>query len=299
MRRCGGSLCVRCGQCGSGPVTTGGVLRGLVLSCHPIPTLAVTAISAGLAALAGLSPGRIVLLVGAVLAGQLSIGWSNDAIDAARDRVSERTDKPVASGAVSTRLIAVAAGIALLVAVVLSLALGLLPGLASLTVIACGWLYNLGLKASVFSFVPYAIAFGTLPAIATLSLPQPEWPAIWAVLAGALFGVSAHLANVLPDLDDDEQTGVRGLPHRLGQRATAVACPVLLGAAALVILFGAAQATGPEGWRWVAAVVLLVVTGAGVLVGLARPAGRALFLLVIAVALSAIVLFAVSGQSLS
>jgi len=281
------------------PAHSAGLVRGLALSCHPVPTIAVTAISAGLAALAGLSPARGALVVAAVFAGQLSIGWSNDAIDAARDRATRRSDKPVAQGAVSTRTVGIAAGVALAIAVVLSLALGPLPGLASLAVVACGWLYNLGLKATVFSFVPYAIAFGTLPAIATLALPQPELPATWAVLAGALFGVSAHLANVLPDLDDDEQTGVRGLPHRLGQRATAVACPVLLGAAALVILFGAAPATGAEGWRWVAAAVLLVVAGAGILVGLARPAGRVLFLLVIAVALSAIVLFAVSGQSLS
>ena len=270
-----------------------------MLSCHPIPTLAVSAISAGLAALAGLSPVRSVLLVAAVFAGQLSIGWSNDAIDAARDRASQRADKPVASGAVSLRVVAVAAGIALLLAVALSLALGLLPGLAALTVVACGWLYNLGLKATVFSFLPYAIAFGTLPAIATLALPQPEWPAGWAVLAGAFFGVSAHLANVLPDLDDDLQTGVRGLPHRLGQRATAVGCPVLLVAAALVILFGAAPATGPEAWRWVAAGVLVLVAGAALVVAVTRPASRALFLIVIVVALSAIILFAVSGQSLT
>ena len=127
---------------------------------------------------------------------------------------------------------------------VLSLALGWQPGLASLTVVACGWLYNLGLKATVFSFVPYAIAFGILPAVATLALPDPVWPAPWAMVAGALFGVSAHLANVLPDLDDDVETGVRGLPHRIGARATAVACPVLLGAASLVILLGTSGGSG-------------------------------------------------------
>ena len=281
------------------PAPATGVIRALALSCHPIPSLAVTAISAGLAALAGLSPARAALLVAAVFAGQLSIGWSNDAIDAARDRVSERADKPVASGAVSPRLVAVAAGVALVVAIVLSLALGLLPGLASLTVVACGWLYNLGLKGTVFSFVPYAIAFGTLPAIATLALPQPVWPAPWAVLAGALFGVSAHLANVLPDLDDDLQTGVRGLPHRLGRQATAVACPVLLGAAALVILFGTAAAGGPEPWRWPAAVLLLGVCSVGVVIAVRRPTSRALFLIVIVVALSSIVLFGFGGQSLS
>ncbi len=281
------------------PVTAAALVRGLALSCHPLPTVAVTAISAGLAALAGLSPARGALLVAAVFAGQLSIGWSNDAIDAARDRATHRSDKPVAQGAVSTRTVGIAAGVALAIAVVLSLALGPLPGLASLAVVACGWLYNLGLKATVFSFVPYAIAFGMLPAVATLALPEPVWPAPWAMVAGALFGVSAHLANVLPDLDDDLDTGVRGLPHRIGARATAVACPVLLGAASLVILFGTAGPGGPGPWRFVAAAGLVALAGAGVVVALRRPKSRALFVIVIAAAIIAVVLFAVSGQSLT
>lgn len=286
---------------GSGPVTAspGAVARALALSCHPVPTLAVTAISAGLAALAGLSFWRAVLLVLAVFAGQLSIGWSNDAIDASRDRATARTDKPVASGAVSSRTVGIAAAVALLAAVVLSLALGWQPGLAALTVVACGWLYNLGLKATVFSFVPYAIAFGALPAVATLALPEPVWPAPWAMIAGALFGVSAHLANVLPDLDDDLDTGVRGLPHRIGARATAVACPVLLGAASVVILIGGAGPGGSVPWRWVAAGVLLVLVAVGVAVAVRRPRSRALFLLVIVAAVIALGLFAVSGNGIT
>src|SRR6476659_10155195 len=114
------------------PASPAALVRGLALSCHPLPTVAVTAISAGLAALAGLSPARGALLVAAVFAGQLSIGWSNDAIDAARDRGNPRTGQPVAQGAVSTRTVGIAAGVALAIAVVLSLALGPLPGLASL-----------------------------------------------------------------------------------------------------------------------------------------------------------------------
>jgi len=278
----------------------GGVGRALVLSCHPLPTVAVPAISACLAALAGLSIGRAALLIAAVFAGQLSIGWSNDAIDAARDRASSRTDKPVALGAVTPRVVGVAAGVALVVAIVLSLLLGILPGLAALTVVACGWLYNLGLKATAFSFVPYAIAFGILPAVATLALPVPAWPAPWAMIAGALFGVAAHLANVLPDLDDDLQSGVRGLPQRLGTRVTAVACPMLLGVASLTILAGTAVAgQGTQWWRWVVAVGLVLLVGAGVLIGIRRPKSRALFVIVIVAAIVAIALFARSGQSLT
>src|SRR6476469_11201863 len=112
------------------PASPAALVRGLALSCHPLPTLAVTAISAGLAALAGLSLARGGLVVAAVFAGQLSIGWSNDAIDATRDRATHRSDKPVAQGAVSTRVVGWAAGLALLAAIVLSFALGRQPGLA-------------------------------------------------------------------------------------------------------------------------------------------------------------------------
>ena len=150
----------------------------LALSCHPLPTIAVTAISAGLAALAGLSPGR-----GGAAGGR---GVRRPAVHRLvqrrhrrRPRSGQRADRQ--TGCQRRRV--PAAGrrsrpvSRCVVAVVLSLALGWLPGLASLTVVACGWLYNLGLKATVFSFVPYAIAFGILPAVATLALPGPDWPA--------------------------------------------------------------------------------------------------------------------------
>ena len=64
------------------------LIRALALSCHPIPSVAVTAISAGLVALADLPIGRGALVTGAVFTGQLSIGWSNDYLDAERDRAA-------------------------------------------------------------------------------------------------------------------------------------------------------------------------------------------------------------------
>jgi hypothetical protein len=64
-----------------------------------------------------------------------------------------------------------------------------------------------------------------------------------------------------------------------------------------VILFGTA---GPgEPWRWVAAVGLILLAGAGVVVGLRQPKSRALFVIVIVAAVAAVLLFAVSGQSLT
>jgi len=56
-----------------------------------------------------------------------------------------------------------------------------------------------------------------------------------------LLGISAHFANALPDLLDDAETGVRGLPQILGPRASGlVTAATLLGATVLIAVFGAA-----------------------------------------------------------
>lgn len=294
------------GAQGSGGGARGGrgLLAGLARSCHPAPTLAVTAISAGLAALAGVALGRGVLLTAAVLTGQLSIGWSNDRIDAARDRAVHRPDKPLAAGAVPAGAVSAAALVSLLATVGLSLALGLPAGLSALTVTACGWLYNAGLKATAGSFLPYAIAFGVLPAVATRALPGHPWPAPWAMAAGALLGVSAHFANVLPDLAEDAATGVRGLPHRLGARGTAVGGSTLLWLASMVILFGGGSAgreTTPGGsvGRWAAAGLLTALAAAGALTGWRRPSSRVLFPAILVIAAADVALFAAFGWRLT
>src|SRR5450759_3765895 len=142
------------------------LIRALVLSCHPIPSVAVTAISAGLVALAHLTLGRGALVTVAVFTGQLAIGWSNDYLDAERDRAVLRSDKPVANGAMEPRVAGIAAVVALIVTFALSAALGWPGGAAALAIVLCAWAYNLGLKATVLSWLPYAIAFGMLPAVA-------------------------------------------------------------------------------------------------------------------------------------
>lgn len=280
---------------GNAPALT--LLRGLVSSCHPIPTVAVTAISCALAALADNSALRVAMVTAAVFAGQLSIGWSNDAIDAERDRRSQRADKPVATGAVPLAVVARAGGFALVLAIALSAVLGPPAGGAALLIVAAGWAYNAGLKATFWSWVPYAIAFGSLPAVATLARPDHAFPAAWAVAAGASLGVAAHLANVAPDLADDLATGVRGLPHRLGQRGTSVLGPALLAAAGVVVFVGA----GPAHSRWrlaTLAVSLCAAAAAAVIATRGQP-GRRYFLVTLAAAGLDVVLFGLSGHRLS
>jgi 4-hydroxybenzoate polyprenyltransferase len=216
------------------------LLRGLVAACHPVPGLVVSLVAVVLAAGAGLGAGQVVLLGAAVFTGQLSIGWSNDWIDAARDRAAGRTDKPVAAGTVPAAVIAVAASIALVATIVLSSLLGAAPAAALLIGVAAAWAYNLGLKATIFSGATYLLAFGALPVAPYVALPGQPWPPWWIPAVSALLGFGAHFANVLPDLRADAETGVQGLPHRLGPRTGVIVMAVALAAAS--VLLGVAPA---------------------------------------------------------
>lgn len=254
------------------------------------------ALSAGLAALADLPLGRAVLVTAAVFTGQLSIGWSNDYLDAERDRAAHRSDKPVAAGAVTPRVARTAAVVALILTLALSAVLGWPGGAAALVIVLCGWLYNLGLKATVLSWLPYAIAFGTLPAVATLSASPSRWPMAWALTAGALLGVAAHLANVLPDLHEDVATGVRGLPHRLGEKATALTGAAILLVVSAVILFGPGGQPGP--WRWAGFVTAVLVAGTATLSAYRDPSSRRFFVATILIAALDLLFFALQDTRL-
>jgi 4-hydroxybenzoate polyprenyltransferase len=236
--------------------------RALVLATHPAPAFAVTVVATLLAVAAGVPPGRVVLLCAAVLAGQASIGWSNDWLDADRDRAVGRSDKPVVQGGVRPEVLRSAALGAAVVAVVVSLVLGLAPGVLLLTLVGSGWAYNAGLKRTVASGLGYVVGFGALPAGVVAAAPGTPAAPWWLVAAGAALGGAAHLANVAPDLEDDAATGVRGLPHRLGPRVSALVGALLLGGASLALVVGPEGPPTAAGWTVLAVAVPAVVLAA-------------------------------------
>jgi len=265
--------------------------HGLVRACHPEPTVAVTGVSVALAAAVGRGPGGAAAVGAAVLAGQLSVGWSNDYFDRHRDVRIGRADKPVAVGTVSPAVIRAAIAVAVLAVGPLSLLSGPVAGALHLGAVGSAWSYNLRLKATALSVVPYAVSFGLLPAFVTAGLAGR--PVVgWLVAAGALLGSGAHFANVLPDLDDDLRTGVRGLPHRLGAGPSRLAAAVLLLAASVVL------ASGPPGQAGVLGLGAVAVAGVvglgGLLVG-RRPGSHAAFRAVLIIAAVDVVLLLVSG----
>lgn len=281
--------------------TTRRTARGLVSAAHPGPTAAVTAIMTALAAAAGRGAGAAWVGL-AVLAGQLSVGWSNDYLDRHRDRRAGRLAKPVAAGALSARLLGAGAVVALVAAAGLSFASGWRAALAHLVGVTSAWAYNLGVKRTSASPLPYVLAFGLLPAFVTLGLPGHPWPAWWAVSAAALLGTAAHFTNVLPDIADDIAAGVRGLPHRLGDRRARLVSAGALGSASLLLIFAPADAPGgalgPVGSGLVTAAVVAAVA----LVGAPSRAGaraRHAFAITVALALIDVTLLVALGTNIT
>ena len=270
--------------------TPDGNAAELLRASHPGPSAAVTLLTAGLAAAVGHSSASGILVTAAVLTGQLSIGWSNDLVDADRDRLVGRQDKPAATGSLSIRVLRAATAAAVVATVVLSLLCGLRSGLLHLVLlVGSGWAYNLGLKRTALSPLPYAVAFGALPSVVTLALAAPRVAPLWMTVTGALLGVAAHFLNVLPDLADDASTGVLGAPHRLGEAPTRVLALTLLTAGTVVAVVGPGR---PPLWAGLGAGACVVLGVVG-----AWSRGRLPFVIGATIALVDVVMLVVRGRA--
>lgn len=243
------------------------VVPALLRAAHLGPTLAVTTIAALLALTFGLPAQRAVVVTLAVFAGQLTIGWGNDLLDLHRDRGAARADKPLVTGQLAPSLVRRAMLGAAAVCVALSLLVGWRSAMTHLLLaVGSAHLYNLGLKATSWSWLPYAVAFGASPAVVSLADSPPQWPPLWIVGAAAALGVAAHFLNTLLDLEDDAATGVRGLPHRLGARWSRIIATTLLVVASAVVIL--APSGAPAMWNAmafavVAALAILALLGTG------------------------------------
>ena len=191
-------------------------IRGFLEATHFGPTVLVVTISFLLSRFQYSVTDSLRIAV-AILAGQCVVGWTNDLIDLPLDRAAGRSKKPLVSGKIKVEQLKPAIFIALFLALLLSL-IGPL-GLKGTLVHALGLLsatsYNLKLKKTSLSFLPYVFSFGSLPWAIYLS--AGKHPPLWLVLGFIFISSAFHFLNVLKDLDADIAQGVLGLPQRVGR----------------------------------------------------------------------------------
>ena len=244
---------------------------------HAAPAAAVVGVgmACGLLASRGqVQPGRLALLAVVLAGNQYAAGALNDAVDAPADRAAGRAGKPILEGWISRRAAARLAVVAGGVSLVAAAGLGPVPALLAAVALACAWGYDLALKGTALSWLPFAVAVPLVPLIgyaAAGRLPRVLW---WAWPVGGLLALAVHLADALPDVAADRAAGVRGLAARLGvRRAAALAAGAY---AAGLVLAGASGAAGGDGRAAALGAGLAAAAGGAALLAGARggPAGR-------------------------
>ena len=240
---------------------------------HPFPSTLDAVLTGVVAGLAGGRLDVVVRLALAMLVIQAAIGATNDIVDTPADR-AVKPGKPIAAGLVSelaARRIA-AAGLVtglLLAASVSIAALGL-----ALAGSAVGIAYDLRLKGTAASWLPFAVGipllplFGWIGAAGTLPVPILVLGAL-AVPAGAAIAV----ANSLPDLERDAAAGVASAATALGKARAARVIAILQGVVAVAAIgsFALLQDGGRVG---VPAGAVGLVTSCAVLVAGVALSGR-------------------------
>lgn len=194
-------------------------LAGVLRMTHFFPNVMVLTATLVLELVASrgtLEAGRLLTVWLVVLCGHCAIGITNDYLDRERDAIAQPY-KPIPSGLVSavfTRNLIIGL---LLAEAVLAVTLGIGPALLALVATASGMLYNIYLKDSYLSWVPYLLSFTTLPLFIWAGLHQFEARLLWMYPPATLLFIGVNLANSLPDITSDQNFHQsKGLGHLLG-----------------------------------------------------------------------------------
>ena len=208
--------------------------KGLRQASHFGPTLIVTAIAFGFGTYYWWE-GPAYVIAFTVATGQLIVGWSNDLYDFKDDLAHGRTNKPLVSGLITKQYLQKWLRFMVPFSFLANLLgpLGIKGGLVYMLGVAFGVAYNLYFKFSALSPLPYAVAFAALPS--SIAMSRDITPPLWMLLGGAIFGMAAHFINVIKDMEQDQVSGIQGLPQRLGTKRSVIAAITLIALGVLAL----------------------------------------------------------------
>jgi 4-hydroxybenzoate polyprenyltransferase len=234
---------------------------------HPIPSLLTTLAAVGFAMIFGIGIGdtRLRWIAAIMLLVQFSISALNEWADADLDRQAGRR-RPIPLGLVSPST-------ALTVAVLCAVGAFLLSTLANFGTVAlllvgiglaCGWVYDLRLKRTPLSFLPFAVAFPLMPFWIGLLAGRPASSLGILFLGGSPLATAIHLADAIPDRDRDQAAGLKTLAVALGRGGGELVAVglLLIGTMVSIVLILRRGATS------VAALSLIAVVATGLVVGI-------------------------------
>lgn len=202
------------------------VIHAYLVLPHAVPILVVMATTAGFIAIfagAATAPWRIAAILLAMLAGQIAIGAVNELVDAERDAIS-KPSKPIPAGLVSRSSARAIAATSLLCMIVVAALLGWTPLLLCALGTGCGLAYDLWLKPTIWSWLPYFVALPLLPIWVATALGAFDARLLLLYPLGAIATLGVHLSQSLPDIAGDRAAGLVNLSSRLSERRAIALC---------------------------------------------------------------------------
>ena len=242
-------------------------LGGAIRLVHPFPSLLDGAVVALIATVAGARPDDALRIGLSMTALQAGIGALNDVVDAPHD-AGRKPGKPIPAGLVGRGVGAGIAGSAAVIGLALAVPSGADLAALGVLVLGIGAAYDLRLKGTAGSWIPFAAGVPLLPVYAWLGATG-GLPVVFGVLVpvAAAEGAALAVSNAVVDLERDREAGVGSVALRLGPRRSALV--VLLLQAAVAGTAVGSLALGSATAPWVAAVALAAgVPLAGAVVGL-------------------------------
>ncbi|MEY2731555.1 MAG: hypothetical protein RLZZ588_280 [Chloroflexota bacterium] len=228
----------------------------LLRLAHPLPTLLNAVAAAALATVAGAGPSAAGLVALTMLGVHTCIGASNDYLDRHRDR--GRPEKPIASGALPPSAGLLLSAVGITVGLVAAAQVSTLTFALAVTGALVGATYNVWLKHTALSWLPFALGVSIIPAFAwsTVSSVLPT-PILTLSLISLPGGAALALQNSLADRALDLQSGMRSAAVRLGER-TAFGLLALLHLVTLTALLAFAPGNTSPTTLAVAALLLAI-----------------------------------------
>jgi 4-hydroxybenzoate polyprenyltransferase len=228
----------------------------LLRLAHPLPTLLNAVAAAALATVAGAGPSAAGIVALTMLGVHTCIGASNDYLDRHRDR--GRPEKPIASGALPPSAGLLLSAVGITVGLVAAAQVSTLTFALAVTGALVGATYNVWLKHTALSWLPFALGVSIIPAFAwsTVSSVLPT-PILTLSLISLPGGAALALQNSLADRALDLQSGMRSAAVRLGER-TAFGLLALLQLVTLTALLAFAPGNTSPTTLAVAALLLAI-----------------------------------------
>ena len=211
-------------------------LYGLVRLVHPFPSTLDAVVTGVVAGIATGRPDVVLRLALAMLSIQAAIGAANDMVDAPADR-GAKPDKPIPAGLVTPAMAARVSGVGFTAGLLLALSVSPWAFVLALAGSLVGLAYDLRLKGTAASWLPFAVGIPLLPLFGWVGASGTAPVPILVLAALAIpAGAAIALANALPDLERDLGTGVSTAATALGRigswRAVAVLQAVVVAGAA-------------------------------------------------------------------